>query len=95
MKNHGNYVASICEVVRWLAARAEELGVMLFTGFPAVSLLMEDSKVVGVRTADRNRGREGEPLPNFEPGMDLRAMSPFWEKGPEGGSRRRSCPGRT
>ncbi len=73
MKNHGNYVASICEVVRWLAARAEELGVMLFTGFPAVSLLMEDSKVVGVRTADRNRGREGEPLPNFEPGMDLRA----------------------
>ena len=73
MNNDGNYVASICEVVRWLAARAEELGVMIFTGFPATALLVEDSKVVGVRTADRNRGRDGEQLPDFQPGMDIRA----------------------
>ena len=84
MKNHGNYVASLCEVVRWLAARATELGVMVFTGFPATSLLVEDSKVVGVRTGDRNRGREGEQLPNFEPGMDLRASVTVLAEGTRG-----------
>ena len=50
MKNHGNFVASICEVVRWMGERAEAVGVNVFTGFPADSLLMEDGKVLGVRT---------------------------------------------
>ena len=84
MKNHGNYVASLCEVVRWLAARAEELGVMVFTGFPATALLVEGDKVVGVRTADRNRGREGQEMPNFEPGMDLKARVTVLAEGTRG-----------
>ena len=84
MKNHSNYVASLCEVVRWLAARAEELGVMVFTGFPGASLLVEGGRVVGVRTADRNRGREGEELPNFEPGMDLKARVTVLSEGTRG-----------
>jgi electron-transferring-flavoprotein dehydrogenase len=50
MKNHGNFVASICEVVRWMGERAEAAGVNVFTGFPADSLLMEGGKVLGVRT---------------------------------------------
>ena len=84
MKNHGNYVASLCEVVRWLASRAEELGIMVFTGFPATALLVEDGKVVGVRTSDRNRGRDGQELPSFEPGMDLKARVTVLSEGTRG-----------
>src|SRR5256885_14936795 len=41
MHNAGNYIASLCEIVRWLGEKAEALGVNLFTGFPAASLLTE------------------------------------------------------
>src|SRR6266516_526647 len=51
MQNHGYYVASSCEIVRWLGEKAEALGVNVFTGFPAASLLVEGDKVLGVRTA--------------------------------------------
>src|SRR6266540_4292023 len=51
MHNRGFYVASLCEIVRWLGARAEEAGVNIFTGFPAASLLTKGNRVVGVRTA--------------------------------------------
>ncbi|HKE89268.1 MAG TPA: hypothetical protein VKB45_02950, partial [Gemmatimonadales bacterium] len=51
MKNHGNYVGSICEIVRWLGQQAEALGVNVFTGFPAAALLTEGNRVAGVRTA--------------------------------------------
>ena len=50
MQNHGNYSASLCEVVRWMGEKAEELGVNVFTSFPADSLLVQDGKVVGTRT---------------------------------------------
>lgn len=73
MKNHGNYVASLCEVVRWLAAQAQNLGVEIFTGFPVQTLLVKDSSVIGVRTADSGRNRDGSELPNFQPGTDIAA----------------------
>lgn len=63
MRNHGNYVASLCEVVRWLGAKAEELGVNVFTGFPAAQLLVRGSAVAGVRTAAAGLDREGQPTP--------------------------------
>ncbi|MEE2899912.1 MAG: hypothetical protein VX815_15740, partial [Gemmatimonadota bacterium] len=50
MKNHGNYIASICEMVRWLGEKAEGLGVNVFPGFPVDSLLVEGQRVIGVRT---------------------------------------------
>ena len=84
MRNHGNFVASLCEVVRWLAARAEELGVTVFSGFPAEALLVENGSVVGVRTADRGRGRNGEELSSFEPGMDLKARVTVLAEGTRG-----------
>src|SRR5439155_528961 len=49
MRNRGNYIASLCEIVRWLGEKAEALGVNVFTGFPAASLLVDGSGVVGVR----------------------------------------------
>jgi electron-transferring-flavoprotein dehydrogenase len=73
MRNHGNRLASICEVVRWLGARAEELGVNLFTGFPAASLIADGSRIVGVRTAAGGLDRRGEPGGDYVPPNDLTA----------------------
>jgi len=61
MHNRGYYVASLCEIVRWLGAKAEELGVTVFTGFPAAQLLVQGEAVAGVRTAPTGLDREGKP----------------------------------
>src|SRR5712691_6217243 len=63
MRNHGNYIASLCEIVRWLGAKAEALSVNLFTGFPAAQLLVQGSAVAGVRTAPAGLDRDGNPTP--------------------------------
>jgi electron-transferring-flavoprotein dehydrogenase len=73
MRNHGNYVASICELVRWMAGKAEALGVNLFTGFPVESLLVDGERVLGVRTAPSGLKRDGTPGPNHQPPTDLAA----------------------
>src|SRR5437773_7961869 len=65
MRNRGNYIASLCEIVRWLGEKAEALGVNIFTGFPAASLLVDGSGVVGVRTAASGLDREARPLGNY------------------------------
>jgi electron-transferring-flavoprotein dehydrogenase len=72
MKNHGNFTASISEVVRWLGERAEELGVNILPGFPVDSLLVQEEKVVGVRTTPAGLDRSGEPGGRYEPPTDLR-----------------------
>ena len=73
MNNHGNYVASICEVVRWLGEQAEGLGVNLFTGFPADALLVDGDAVAGVRTAPSGLNRDGSPGSGFMPAGDVTA----------------------
>ncbi len=59
MHNSGNYVGSVCEMVRWLGAKAEELGVNLFTGFPVDSLFVDGTRVTGVRTTPTGLDRDG------------------------------------
>ncbi len=73
MRNHGNFVASICDIVRWLGQRAEELGVNVFAGFPAEALLVDGQGVVGVRTTPSGLGRDGSPARDFVPPNDLSA----------------------
>ena len=84
LRNHGNYVASLGKVVRWLAARAESAGIDLFPGFPAASPLVEGDRVVGVRTGDRGLDRNGNRKPNFEQGIDIRAKVTVLAEGPLG-----------
>jgi electron-transferring-flavoprotein dehydrogenase len=74
MSNHGNFSASICEIVRWLGQRAEELGVNVFEGFPAESLLADGDRVAGVRTAPAGLDREGNPGSGYQPPNDLTAQ---------------------
>ena len=65
MRNHGHYVASLCEIVRWLGEKAEGLGVNMFTGFPADALLVEGERVRGVRTTPSGLKRDGQPGPGL------------------------------
>lgn len=73
LRNHGHYIVSLNELVRWLTAQAEAEGVDVFSGFAGQDVLMEGRRVVGVRTGDRGVGRHGEHKPTFEPGVDVLA----------------------
>lgn len=73
MNNHGNYIVSLGNVCRWLAAQAEELGVEIFPGFAAAEVLYGDKgEVVGVATGDMGIGRNGEQKSGYTPGVELR-----------------------
>jgi electron-transferring-flavoprotein dehydrogenase len=84
MRNHGNWVASLSEVVRWMGEQAEALGVNVFPGFPVASLLAEGSRVVGVRTVPAGLGRDGTPGAGHEPAMDLSAQVTVLSEGTRG-----------
>ena len=72
MNNHGNYIVSLGNVTRWLATKAEGLGVEIYPGFAAVEVLYtEDGAVRGVATGDMGIERNGEPGANFARGMEL------------------------
>ena len=73
MRNHGNFIVSLGDVVRWMGVQAEALGVEIYPGFAAAELLVEDGRVAGVATGDMGVTRAGEPGPNHQPGMELRA----------------------
>jgi electron-transferring-flavoprotein dehydrogenase len=84
MRNHGHYVASLCELVRWLGAEAEERGVNMFTGFPAAALLTEGSRVTGVRTAASGLDRNGQPGSGYSAPNDLVAKVTALAEGTRG-----------
>ncbi|WP_333822063.1 electron transfer flavoprotein-ubiquinone oxidoreductase [Pinisolibacter sp.] len=74
MNNHGNYIVSLGNVCRWLAAKAEGLGVEIYPGFAASEILYDDAgNVIGVATGDMGVGRDGEPKDSFTRGMALLA----------------------
>jgi len=73
MHNRRCYIASLCEIVRWLGAKAEALGVTIFTGFPAAQLLVRGQAVAGVRTAAAGLDRDGKPTPGASAPNDLTA----------------------
>jgi electron-transferring-flavoprotein dehydrogenase len=84
LRDHGNYVISINRFVKWLGEKVEAAGITVFTGFAGSELLIEDGKVVGVRTDDKGVDKHGEKKSNFEPGYDLRAKCVILSEGPRG-----------
>ena len=84
LNNHGNYVASLGKLVKWMAGKVEAAGVDIFAEFPASRVLIEDGRVVGVRTADRGVSHTGEKKANYEPGVDIRAQVVVLGEGPRG-----------
>jgi len=85
MNNHGNFIGSLGAVARWLAARAEGLGVEIYPGFAATELLYGDKgEVVGVATGDMGIARDGARKANFTRGMELRGKYVLLGEGARG-----------
>ena len=85
MSNHGNYIVSLGDVCRWLATKAEALGVEIFPGFAATELLFgEDGAITGVATGDMGVARDGSPKAGFQRGMELRAKYTLLAEGARG-----------
>ncbi|MCJ8143752.1 electron transfer flavoprotein-ubiquinone oxidoreductase [Ancylobacter sp. A5.8] len=84
MSNHGAYIGSLGNVARWLASKAEELGVEIYPGFAANEVLYEDGAVAGVATGDMGIGRDGEPTDRYTRGMELRGKYTLFAEGARG-----------
>jgi len=82
--NKGKFIISLSKFNRWLGTQAESLGVNIFPGFAAKEVLYDGDKVIGVRTGDKGRDKNGNPKSNFEPGMDIKAKITIFAEGPRG-----------
>jgi electron-transferring-flavoprotein dehydrogenase len=85
MNNHGNFIVSLGQLTSWLAQQAEGLGVDVFPGFSAAeALFTEQGTVKGVRIGDMGLERNGEPGPNFAPGVEIHATTTLLAEGARG-----------
>ena len=84
-QNHGNYVVSLGNVVRWLGQQAESLGVEIYPGFAAAEILFnEDGSVRGVATGNMGMCKNGEPGDAFQLGMELLGKYTVFAEGARG-----------
>ncbi|MET0179116.1 MAG: electron transfer flavoprotein-ubiquinone oxidoreductase [Novosphingobium sp.] len=85
LSNEGNFTGSLGSLCRWLAGKAEELGVEIFPGFPASEVLIgESGAVIGVATQDMGVARDGSRKPDYQPGMELHARYTLFAEGARG-----------
>jgi electron-transferring-flavoprotein dehydrogenase len=85
MSNHGNFIVSLGNVCRWLAQKAEALGVDIYPGFAAVEPLYgPNGEVVGIATGDMGIGKDARPKDSFTRGMELRAKYTLIAEGARG-----------
>ena len=85
MSNKRNYIVSLGDVVRWLASKAEELGVEIYPGFPGAEILTDgQGNVTGVATGDLGIGRDGKPKGEFVRGMALHGKYTLIAEGARG-----------
>ncbi len=85
MNNHGNFIVSLGSVCRWLATKAEALGVEIYPGFAAAQVLYDDNgAVAGIATGDMGIGKNKEPNASFTRGMELRAKYTLFAEGARG-----------
>ena len=85
MHNKGNYIVSLSNGVRWLGEQAEALGIEIYPGFAAAEVLYnDDGSVKGVATPNNGVDPEGNPKPQFEPGMELHAKYTIFAEGCRG-----------
>jgi len=84
LKNEGNLVVTLSEVVRWMRDKVEEAGVMVAEGYPAADVLIDGRRVRGVRLVDRGRDPDGSEGEGFEPGADIEARVTVLGEGTRG-----------
>lgn len=84
MSNAGNYTASLGQVCRYLAGKAEAMGVEIYTGFSVSEILYRDGKVAGAKTIDTGVDHHGNPLENYQPGTPIEARLTIFAEGTRG-----------
>lgn len=84
MRDHGNHVISLNRFAKWLGEKVEQAGITVFTGFAGSELLVENDRVIGVRTDDKGLDKQNQPKSNFEPGYDLKAKITIVAEGTRG-----------
>jgi electron-transferring-flavoprotein dehydrogenase len=84
MSNHGNFIVSLGDVCRYLATKAEALGVEIYPGFAAAEVLFENNAVIGIATGDMGIGKDGRPKASFTRGMELRGKYTLFAEGARG-----------
>ena len=85
MHNKGNYIISLGNLCRWLGEQAEAMGVEIYPGFAAAEILFDDNGAIkGIATGDMGIGEDGQPGPNYQPGMELHAKYTFFSEGCRG-----------
>ena len=85
LENKGNFTGSLANLCRWLAGKAEELGVEIFPGFPAAEILYgDDGAVKGVATGEMGVARDGTHRGDYQPGMEIHARYTFFAEGARG-----------
>jgi electron-transferring-flavoprotein dehydrogenase len=84
LSNHGNFIVSLGDVCRYLARKAEALGVEIYPGFAAAELLFENDAVAGIATGDMGVGKDGHHKPGFARGMELRGKYTVFAEGARG-----------
>jgi electron-transferring-flavoprotein dehydrogenase len=85
MSNQGNFIVSLADICRWLAKKAEALGVEIYPGFAAAEVLFDaDGAVAGVATGDMGIGKDDKPKANFTRGIELRARYTLFAEGARG-----------
>jgi len=85
MNNHGNYIVSLGNVVRWLGEQAESLGVEIYPGFAATEILFNDNgSVKGIATGDMGVGKNGEHTDSYQQGIELHAKQTVFAEGCRG-----------
>ena len=91
MQDHGNYVISLNRFTKWLGEKVEAAGITLFSGFAGSELLLDGSRVAGVRTDDKGVDKNNRPKSNFEPGYDLKAKVTILAEGTRGSLTKQLC----
>jgi electron-transferring-flavoprotein dehydrogenase len=84
MSNHGNFIVSLGDVCRYLAKKAEALGVEIYPGFAAAEVLFDNDAVAGVATGDMGIGKDGHHKSSFTRGMELRGKYTLFAEGARG-----------
>ncbi len=84
MNNHGNYIASLGNVCRWMAQQAEALGVEVYPGMAASAPVFDGERLAGVVAGEFGLAKDGTPGPNYEPGVELRGKYVFIGEGVRG-----------
>lgn len=85
LRNQGNYIISLGKLCRFLGSEAEKLGIEIFPGFPANEILYnENNQVIGISTKDRGLDKQGNPTPQYQPGINIYAKYTVFAEGCRG-----------